>query len=339
MWTDIIPNTMLQYDSRKVVPSDIFICTPDALPYCEEAKARGAGEILKMSRKEMGEYAHVYFGRPSEQLHVVGITGTNGKTTVSHVLGQALTKLGYSTYVLGTLNSSLTTPESVDTHRLMASHFQSGGTHFVMEVSSHGIAQDRISGIRFSQKLVTNISHDHLDFHKSIAAYRETKLGFMQTGGGVSIYPEQYKQEDLPNTHCFKGRFNRDNLKAVLALMKGCGVSEKDCHAILPSLVPPPGRFECLRNDKGLVVIVDYAHTPDGLDQVLQEAKQIADERGGRLLCLFGCGGDRDAKKRPVMGAIAAKWASYVVISNDNPRGESPEEIVGDILEIGRAHV
>ena len=170
---------MYEYDSRKIKPGNIFLCLPKAEAYCEEAKSNGAKQIINCTRKQMADIANNFYNFPSKSLKVVGVTGTNGKSSVTSFVHQALEKFGKKSYLQGTLSARLTTPESLDSIQVMRDHLDAGGTHFVMEVSSHGIHQNRISGIDFDVKCLTNISQDHLDYHHTFESYKSVKLSFM----------------------------------------------------------------------------------------------------------------------------------------------------------------
>ena len=323
---------MYQYDSRKIKPGDTFIILPNGEKYISAAINNGAVNYIKMDRIELAHFASKYYENPSQKLVVIGVTGTNGKTTVTNLINQALNSQGYKSYVLGTINSPLTTPESWDVQALMAEHLANGGTHFVMEVSSHGIAQHRILGIDFAVKLLTNITQDHLDFHKTFENYQNTKLNFMEEGHGIKLYPEDYKKSVIDFPTSLLGDFNQDNLKAAKAVLTQLGFSDQDIIFSLSNAEAPPGRFEKVDKGQPFLVIVDYAHTPDGLENVCCTAKEIAQKQGVKLLLLFGCGGDRDRGKRPKMAAVALKYADYFIVTDDNPRTEDPEQIFNDIL-------
>jgi len=285
-----------------------------------------------MNRIELAEFSREYYQNPSQKLKVIGVTGTNGKTTVTHLVNQALNTMGYKSTVLGTINASLTTPESLDIQALMAEHLASGGTHFVMEVSSHGIAQQRIHGIDFAIKALTNITQDHLDFHKTFENYKNTKLNFMKDGNGLKIYPEDYKKLKITFPTLLLGDFNQDNLKTTMAILQQLGFSDQDVKISLKNAYAPIGRFEKIDKGQPFLVIIDYAHTPDGLENVCKTAKDICEKQQGKLLLLFGCGGDRDRGKRPQMAAIASKYADFFIVTDDNPRTEDPKQIFSDIL-------
>lgn len=272
---------------------------------------------------------------PSHELFVVGITGTNGKTTVAHLIGNALESAGYKPFVLGTLNSGnrdLSTPEPKDILTFMIEHLKQGGTHFVMEVTSEGIDQSRILGIDFDLKILTNITHDHLDYHKTFSLYRKVKLGFMAEGPAHTIYPADFHSEPINYPTRLMGDFNTLNIKAAAVALRLIGIAENTIRDSLSSCQPPRGRLESVENGQPFLVLLDYAHTPDGLENVLKTAKKMAIARKGKLLVLFGCGGNRDCGKRPKMGQIASAIADHVVITSDNPRQENPSNIIAEIV-------
>ena len=324
---------MYTYDSRKISPGDTFICLPGGEPYIEEAYARGAEDVVHMTREQMAEFADHYFGQPSKDLFVIGVTGTNGKTTVSTLVHNALKQSGYQSCIIGTLNHTLTTPESLDLQQMMYDHACLGGTHFIMEVSSHGIDQHRVSHIQFDVKCLTNLTQDHLDYHGTIEAYHATKNRFMSEWSGLAIYPKDFESLHLPFETPLKGEFNLRNMQSVVAILRAALIDESDIKNSLSRALAPPGRFESIEEGQPFTVIVDYAHTPDGLDVVLKEALDIAHAQDGRLITVFGCGGDRDTTKRPKMGRIASIWSDFVVVTQDNPRSESEDQIISDILD------
>ena len=292
--------------------------------------SRGKAELIKdPTPKSLVKHAH-----PSKDLYVIGITGTNGKTTVAYLIGEALKAAGYNPFVLGTLNSGnkdLSTPEPVDILRFMKIHLDQGGTHFVMEVTSEGIDQARILGIDFNIKLLTNITPDHLDYHKTFERYEKTKLDFMREGAAHKIFPDNFDEEPINFATRLLGQFNHLNIKAAASVLRHIGISEEHIQNTLSLCAPPRGRLETVDNGQAYMVLVDYAHTPDGLQNVLITAKNIAASRKGRLLVLFGCGGNRDPGKRPIMGRIASDIADYLVITDDNPRLEDSQEIITEI--------
>ncbi len=271
---------------------------------------------------------------PSKDLNVIGITGSNGKTSVAYLIGEVLKSAGYNPFVLGTLNSGnkdLSTPESADIVKFMRDHLEQGGTHFIMEVTSEGIDQARILGVDFNIKLLTNITQDHLDYHKTFAAYQQTKLGFMREGTAHTVYPQDFKKEPIFFTTKLLGHFNLLNIKAATNILRHINISENIIQKTLSSCPPPRGRLEKVNAGQGFTVLVDYAHTPDGLDNVLKTLKTIAVNQQGQLLVLFGCGGNRDPGRRAKMGKIAGDIADFLVVTEDNPRMEDSQDIMAEI--------
>ncbi|NOQ36941.1 MAG: hypothetical protein GQ569_13800 [Methylococcaceae bacterium] len=274
------------------------------------------------------------YRHPSKDLCVIGITGTNGKTTVSYLIGEVLKSAGYKPFVLGTLNSGnkdLTTPESPDIERFMQQHLNQGGTHFIMEVTSEGIDQARILGIDFNIKLLTNITPDHLDYHKTFNNYKQTKLSFMRDGKAHKIHPQNFKKESIDFTTKLLGHFNLLNIKAAVSVLRHINISEKMIQTTLSSCLPARGRLEAVDAGQAFTLLVDYAHTPDGLQNVLSTLKEITTKQHGKLIVLFGCGGNRDAGRRAKMGKIAGDIADFVVITEDNPRMEDSQAIMAEI--------
>jgi UDP-N-acetylmuramoyl-L-alanyl-D-glutamate--2,6-diaminopimelate ligase len=324
---------MYEYDSRKIKPGAIFLCLPKADAYCEEAMLNGANDIIKCTRAEMSELANKKYGFPSNKLKVVGVTGTNGKSSVTSFVHQGLQRLGENSYLQGTLSARLTTPESLDSIKAMRSHLDDGGTYFVMEVSSHGIHQNRVDGIEFDVKCLTNISQDHLDYHSTFDAYKQVKLSFMNEFSGVSIFPQEFNEFSHIKNNQVYGAFNQENLKAAYAILLYLGFDDSNCREALKQVICPEGRFEFIDIKNMFKVVVDYAHTPDGLKGVCSEAKNIAKKSDGKLFVCFGCGGDRDRSKRQKMAEEASKVADFLMVTQDNPRHEDPNQIVEDILQ------
>lgn len=320
-----------QIDSRKVRPGDGFICLPGGERFIDDAKNRGAVSIHPMSRLELAQFANAHFDTPSKYLKVIGVTGTNGKTTTTHLIAHGLRCAGFFPDILGTLNAALTTPESWDIARRMRAHVDNGGSHYVMEISSHAIDQDRIAGIAFEAKLLTNITQDHLDYHNTFEAYRATKMRFMASPGD-SIYPDEFEREHLGFSVPLPGRFNYKNFQAAVCVLKRLGVAPEIINQAMATAQAPAGRFEPVNEGQSFSVIVDYAHTPDGLENVALEGQSMARSTHGRLIIVFGCGGDRDKTKRPKMGRIAEQIADVVIITSDNPRSEVPKSIADDIV-------
>jgi UDP-N-acetylmuramoyl-L-alanyl-D-glutamate--2,6-diaminopimelate ligase len=387
----------VEHDSRRVEPGAVFCCLPgrhdDGHDHAVEAVRRGAVALVceravevppdsvavqvrvapGMARPAMGRLAAAFFRHPSRQLLTAGVTGTNGKTTVSHLLGTVLNHAGIPTLVIGTLTGTRTTPESPELQAQLAAERDRGiedkSTHaVVMEVSSHALAQSRVEGITFDVAIFTNLSHDHLDFHKTMDAYWEAKASLftaeraaqgivfaddpagerllaeariplravrrfdaagIELGLGYSRFIWNGRPVEIP----LSGRFNVDNalLAAEAALV--LGVDADEVAYGLTQATPVPGRMEPVvvqGHPQEFSVLVDYAHTPAGLDVVLHELAQLK-APGARTLVVFGCGGNRDQAKRPLMGRVAVGLADLVVVTSDNPRDEDPQRIIEEI--------
>ena len=375
--------TGLAHDSREVNSGDLFFCVPgsnhDGHDFASEAVDRGAAGLVverplslacpqvqtDSVRRAMGPISSTFYGHPSQSMVVVGVTGTNGKTTVCSLLGSVLMAAGLQTEVLGTLTGTRTTPESVDLQHQLACWRSAGVEAVAMEVSSHALHQHRVDGIRFDAAVFTNLTTDHLDYHGTVEEYFTAKArlftpqmadrAVVNRGDehGLRLATEPriptvgYDLHSLPVEvgsrglslrwrGCdvrlsLKGRFNAANALAAAetALLLGVGVPE--VVAGLESAVPVPGRFEAIESAHPFTVVVDYAHTPDGLAQVLAAARELL-TGSGRLWVVFGCGGDRDSSKRPMMGGVAAELADQVIVTSDNPRSEDPDAIISDIL-------
>jgi len=405
-------------DSRRIGDGDVFVAWPGAVSdgrnHIDDALSRGAAAVLYESgdgfrlpetgrpvfaveglRALAGILADEIYGKPSEKLWLAGVTGTNGKTTVSQWIARALETLGCPCGVIGTLGSGFpgaltsslnTTQEAPDLHRLLAGFAASGARAAAMEVSSIGIDQGRVNGARFDVAAFTNLTRDHIDYHGSMQAYGEAKARFFDMPGvsvavinlddefgvvqarrlaargmrviGVSLADcaeapvgvERLVGAGLsasPTGLCFDvlweghrmaldvrlvGTFNASNLLVVIGVLLSHGETLDDIAQAVKTLVPPPGRMQLTGGNDEPLVIVDYAHTPDALAKALEAARETARARNGRLICVFGCGGGRDAGKRPMMGEVAAKLADQVIVTSDNPRFEEPRKIIGDIL-------
>jgi len=425
----------LSADSRALRAGDAFVAYPgasaDGRRYIADAVARGAAAVLWERegfswdeawrvpnvavdglRGVAGEIAHEVYGRPSEKLWLAGVTGTNGKTSCSQWIAQALSALGRKTAVIGTLGSGFpavpgrelaqqlapaanTTPDAIELHRRLAEFLQAGAQGVAMEVSSIGLDQGRVNGAQFDVALFTNFSRDHLDYHGDMERYAAAKARLFDTPGlsgavlnmddvlGVRIAQKLagskvacagysahagvagaarleffLEAENIRLTERglafglvsswgraevhsrLLGRFNAANLLGVLGVLLGAGVALEPAVAALAVLTPLPGRMQRLGGAGKPLAVVDYAHSPDALDVVLMSLRPLAQASGGRLICVFGCGGDRDRGKRALMGAIAVRNADQVVLTSDNPRSEDPLAIITDILEgvLGEAH-
>ena len=375
--------TGLAHDSRTVNPGDLFFCVPgaehDGHDFAADALARGAAGLVverrldldcpqlqtKSVRQAMGPISSKFYGHPSHSMTVIGVTGTNGKTTVCSLLRSVLNAAGLQSEILGTLTGVLTTQESVDLQHQLACWRSAGTEAVVMEVSSHALAQHRVDGIRFDTAVFTNLTPDHLDYHRTIEEYFAAKarlftpqLSDRGVVNGGDDYGKQlaadpriptvvYDPKNVPvqlgsRDLALKwrkqdvrlpliGRFNAANALAAAETALLLGASPAEVVAGLESAAPVPGRFETIESDSPFTVVVDYAHTPDGLAQVLAAARELV-AGPGCLRVVFGCGGDRDSAKRPMMGKVAAELADQVIVTSDNPRTEDPEAIIADIL-------
>jgi UDP-N-acetylmuramoyl-L-alanyl-D-glutamate--2,6-diaminopimelate ligase len=324
---------------------------------------------LKNLKQQAGALAHEFYGRPSESLWVCGVTGTNGKTSCSQWIAALLKKAAVigtlGAGFPGALSAAVnTTPDALDTQFLLRRFLDEGAQAVAMEVSSHGLVQGRVNAVRFSCALFTNLSRDHLDYHGSMAQYGAAKArlfdlpglqaavlnlddafgvelarrlrGRVRTiGYGLSVRDAPVdelivagRQVDIGSIPVL-GRFNVSNALGVLGCLVANGISVEEGARLLRTLPPVPGRMQAVGEEP--LVVIDYAHTPDALENVLQALRPVAAARGGRLAVVFGAGGDRDPGKRALMGAIAARLADRVLITSDNPRSEDPLAIISQI--------
>ncbi|MEA2452556.1 MAG: UDP-N-acetylmuramoyl-L-alanyl-D-glutamate--2,6-diaminopimelate ligase [Actinomycetota bacterium] len=392
------------YDSRKVASGDLFFCIPgtvtDGHDYAEVAVGSGASAlcvervldldipqvVVSEVRRAMPRMAARFFGDPADALTIIGITGTNGKTTTAFLLEAILRADGRTTGLIGTIETRIggevqpgvrTTPESLDLQELFARMRDRGVDALAMEVTSHALVLHRVDDVRFAAVGFTNLSQDHLDFHSSMEDYFAAKtslflperaatgainvddpygrrlmgsapiecIGFGMSedadvrATAVKLEPSGTTLSVVTPRGDFEvatrlvGHFNVSNCLAATALALQAGIGLDAIIAGLGATAPVPGRFESVDGGQPFSVIVDYAHTPDSLDNVLSAARPLADANGGRVICAFGCGGDRDRGKRPLMGAVVARMADIVVVTSDNPRSEDPEAIIGAIIE------
>jgi UDP-N-acetylmuramoyl-L-alanyl-D-glutamate--2,6-diaminopimelate ligase len=413
-------------DSRTLSPGEVFLAYPgaraDGRRFIGTAIARGAAAVLwertgfawdarwrvpnlpaDHLRALAGPLAHEVYRRPSEKLWTIGVTGTNGKTSCSQWIAQALAGLGRKTGVIGTLGRGFldaatgssdgldpdpnTTPDAIVLHRTLAGFVQDGAQAAAMEVSSIGLDQGRVDGVRFDAALFTNLSRDHLDYHRGLAAYAAAKLKLFHAPGlrhavlnlddalgariaqslagtavqrvGYSLTRGAGRQAGLERhleahdisigdrgitfalasawgdarvESALVGRFNVANLLGVLGVLLASGTSLAESVRAVEALRPVPGRMQRIGGGDRPLVVVDYAHSPDALDKVLAAVADVARARNGKLVCVFGCGGERDHGKRPLMGAAASRHADFVVVTSDNPRGEDPDQIIAEIL-------
>ena len=319
---------MIQYDTRKINTNDVFLAIDKGLNHITRELIEKTNKIIKIEKKFVFKYLTNLWQLDTNNVQVIGITGTNGKTTVTYLIHEVLKLSGAKPRVIGTINSPLTTPEMFDLLSIIKDMTEKHETHLIMEVSSIGIVEDRISGLPFKVKLLTNITQDHLDYHKTFKNYVDSKFKFLKNPVGKTIYPTDYKKIKLDFSHQLIGKFNENNLKAAYAVCKELGIPAKIIKQSLATALPPKGRFEKVNIQKPFTVVVDYAHTPDGLDNVLKEARKITKTK---LITVFGAGGDRDNTKRPLMGKIADKWSDLIIVTSDNPRTENPQSIIEQI--------
>jgi UDP-N-acetylmuramoyl-L-alanyl-D-glutamate--2,6-diaminopimelate ligase len=382
---DAKPIVDVTRDSREVLPGWAFACVVgehfDGHDFAVEAVDAGAAALLverplpfdvpqvvvRDVRRAMGWFAAGVHGHPATKLRAVGITGTNGKTTTSHLVAAILRSAGVETRVQGTLSGVRTTPEATDLQRLLAEYVADGVEAVVMEVSSHALALHRVAGMQFDVAVFTNLGRDHLDLHESMEAYFRAKASLFdrsQSRRGVTNVDDPYGRllldaaeidvtgfsladashpESGADRVSFEwrgrrvvvplgGHFNVMNALAALTAADVFGIDPDVAVAGIATTPPVPGRFEVV-SESGVhpfSVVVDYAHTPDALAGVLATARSIAP--AGDVVVVFGCGGDRDADKRPLMGAAAAANADRVIVTSDNPRHEDPQAIIDAAL-------
>ena len=328
--------------------------------------------VVESVRAALGPASAAVHGHPSRRLDVAGVTGTNGKTTTVRLLAGLLRATGTATAEIGTLTGPLTTPEATDLQRALALALRDGAGAAAVEVSSHGLVQHRLDGCRFRVAAFTNLGHDHLDYHTSMEDYfaakarlftgelaeravvdTTTEWGRRLAEAAASAIPvTTVDQRQIEVTHAdtrsstfwwrghevmlpLAGAFNRANAVLAAEAAAALGMEPADAAAGLAAAAPVPGRFESVQAGQDFAVIVDYAHTPDGLAAALRAARSLTD---GKLTVVFGAGGDRDRAKRPEMGAAAARLADRVIVTSDNPRSEDPEQIISEIIAgMGRA--
>ncbi len=402
-----VPLADLTADSRAVKMGSIFVAYPgtaqDGRAYIADAISRGAAAVIweregftwderwdlpnlgvEGLRLRVSEIAGQVYGNPSETLWMAGITGTNGKTSVSQWIAAALDARGRRSAVIGTLGNGLvgeraeaknTTPDPIVLQRLLADYLRRGARAVAMEVSSHGLDQGRTAGIKYDVAVFTNLTRDHLDYHGTMEAYADAKFKLFAACGlshrvvniddawGAALAAQfgpdviTYGITGKPRLRASRmglseagvrfhvdsewgdgevhaavlGAFNIANLLAVIGALLAAGVSFDDAIAAVSALKPVPGRLERLGGGSQALVVVDYAHTPDALEKAL-EALRPTVAAGHRLFCVFGCGGDRDPGKRPLMGQAAARLADHVIVTSDNPRSEDPRAIIDQVM-------
>lgn len=390
--------TGIQFDSRKVEPGNIFVAqvgtTMDGHTFVDGCIAQGAAAVVisnpaykrdgvttilaENTDYVLGIMAHRWFGCPSEHLQLVGVTGTNGKTTIATLLYKMTRALGYKAGLLSTVvnyiddqavPSTHTTPDALELNSLLRQMVDAGCQYAFMEVSSHSIAQERIAGLQFRGAAFTNLTRDHLDYHKTFDNYRDTKKRLFdnlpKTAFAVTNKDDKNGLVMTQNTQAevhtystrtladFKasileegfdgmllningqdifvplvGRFNASNILAIYGTAISLGLDKMDVLRVLSTLTAVNGRFETIHSPKGWTAIVDYAHTPDAVDNVIQTINEI---RKGHLITVVGCGGNRDKGKRPIMAQIAKHGSDQLILTSDNPRDEEPADILQDM--------
>lgn len=389
----------VRYDSRAVQAGDLFVAirgfATDGHQYigkaleqgavaivCEEAPAGVPAVVVENARQALAEIAANRFGHPADSMVMLGVTGTNGKTTTTYLVKHMLEDAGHKVGLIGTnqnligdevIETERTTPQSYELHALFARMRDAGCTHVIMEVSSHSLVLDRVYGIPFAVGAFTNLTQDHLDFHKTMEEYRKAKaMLFSISEKGVINLDDDAAQAMLADAKCpcmtfscekdaadltaknirlhadgvefvattkgelarvklpIPGHFSVENALAALGMVLQTGMPLADAAHSLATATGVKGRVEVVPTDTDYTVLIDYAHTPDGVENVLRAVRGFAK---GRVIALFGCGGDRDRTKRPKMGKIAADLADFCVVTSDNPRTEDPKTIIDDILE------
>ena len=393
----------LAYDARAVRPGSLFVCVPgsraDGHDFAADAVTRGAAALIverpldlqvpqlvvSDARLAMALAADAFFGRPTRELEVAGVTGTNGKTTTAFVLYSILAAAGRRPGLLGTVEMRIggerrpvtrTTPEAIDLQRTFRELLDAGDRSCAMEASSHASELKRLVGTRFRALVFTNLSQDHLDFHGTLGAYFDAKrklfvepdvdgnrppaavnvgdphgrrlagelrgLGAQLVTFGL-VDDADVRAEDLELTPSstslraaglslrpkLRGRFNVENVLAAVAASRLLGIGDDAIAKGVEHVAGVPGRFEAVDEGQPFAVLVDYAHTPEALENVLAEARRLTP---ARLLCVFGCGGDRDRAKRPLMGEVVSRLADRAIVTSDNPRSEEPRAIIDEIL-------
>ena len=346
----------------------------------ENSKADITYIQVKDASKTLGQLASNFYGNPSEKLNLIGITGTNGKTSVTTLLFDIFKNLGFKSALISTVEyriadeiipSTHTTPDIVRLNQMLANAVEMGCEYAFMEVSSHGIHQNRTEGLNFKIAGFTNISHDHLDYHKTFSEYLKTKKRFFDDlnpeaiaitniddkNGTVMLQntkatQKTYALKTMANYHgrileadfngmllnfggrefwtTLTGKFNVYNLLLAYAVAIESGFHEEDVLKAISTLKKVKGRFETLKSDSGIFFVIDYAHTPDALENILDSINDIR-TKNERLITIFGCGGDRDHAKRPEMGKIATRKSTLAIITSDNPRTEDPAAIIKEI--------
>ena len=402
----------IHFDSRKIGEGDLFVAQAgtavDGHQFIAQCAEKGAAAIVLSNREYMpkvqsdkvqstkeltyilvedtdralGLLADCWFGSPSGKLTLVGVTGTNGKTTIATLLYKLVRALGHKAGLLSTVCNYVeeeavpathTTPDALELNALLARMVSAGCEYAFMEVSSHAIAQQRIVGLQFDGGLFTNLTRDHIDYHKTFDNYRDTKKRFFdelpKTAFAVTNIDDKNGTVMTQNTRAhvttysvrsladyraqileegfdgmllqvngqevfvpLVGRFNVSNLLCIYGAALSLGFDKTEVLRVLSTLTPVNGRFETIHSTKGWTAIVDYAHTPDAVDNVIQTIREIKKE-GAKLITVVGCGGNRDKGKRPMMAQIAKRGSEQLILTSDNPRDEEPKDILRDMTD------
>ena len=391
------------YDSRKASKGDLFICikgfSSNGHEYASKAYENGCRAFLAQedievqgaavvkvenTRREMAKAASNFYNNPSKEIQLTGVTGTNGKTTITYLVKSSLESMGRDSGIIGTIKtytgkrdieSERTTPESLELQQYFHEMIQSGIGSCVIEVSSHSLELDRVHGCDFKYGIFTNLTPEHMDFHNDIESYMKAKekLFHMTSKANIINIDDEWGRKIYDNVKEAKakrisyairenadimakdvkissegvtytmvtpdyeidielsipGEFSVYNSLAAAALLYVMGISKENIQKSIGLCTGVPGRFESISGKNGETVIVDYAHTPDALENILRAAGSFAQ---GRIISVFGCGGDRDTTKRPVMGDISQKYSDMSIVTSDNPRTEDPDEIIKDVL-------
>ncbi len=395
----------LHFDSHKIGEGDLFVAqvgtAVDGHTFIDGCVAKGAAAVVLSKReylpvtgtpspvtyilventdKALGLLASKWFGEPSKELTLVGVTGTNGKTTIATLLYKLVRAMGHKAGLLSTVVNYIeeeavpathTTPDAIELNGLLRRMVDAGCTYAFMEVSSHAIAQERIAGLDFDGALFTNLTRDHIDYHKTFDNYRDTKKRLFDTlkESAFAVTNKDDKNGPVMTQNCkaavhtystrsladykaqileegfdgmmlsingkevfvpLVGRFNVSNLLCIYGAALNLGFDELEVLRVLSTLKPVNGRFETIHSPKGWTAIVDYAHTPDAVDNVIQTIREIKKE-GAKLITVVGCGGNRDKGKRPMMAKIAKQGSEQLILTSDNPRDEEPADILNDM--------
>jgi UDP-N-acetylmuramoyl-L-alanyl-D-glutamate--2,6-diaminopimelate ligase len=333
-------------DSREAKPGFIFVAVKglgsDGHDYIPQAVKNGATAVvgerdltgsvanyikIPDSRDTLGELASEFYGRPSEKLKVIGVTGTKGKTTTCHIIHHILTTLGKKAGLLSSISVPglhVTSPDVIFLHKSLKEFVDKGYEYAIIEVSSHGIDQKRIAGVKFDLAVLTNIAPEHLDYHKTFEEYKRVKMSFIESAKDKVIAPKDTDINVLP------GKFNNLNVEAAIMAVEKFGIKRNDAISAVKSFKLPFGRLTEVPNDLGIRIFIDFAHTPDSLEAALTYLKS---ETKGKLISVFGCAGERDKSKRFKMGKVSAELADFSVLTAEDPRSENIFDILSEMVK------